>query len=138
MHIGASATAGGGISHPLERLSQPVKSPSSVGQALAPPSAGTPGEAQSRDGDRLGRNADRPESRPPGLRPGRSHVGWMRRYQFVVIGIDLLTAAIAGQAAYAVRFGASDWHAYPSQLVAVAMPFGWVAVVAANRGYETR
>src|SRR6266700_3917297 len=62
---------------------------------------------------------------------------WMRRYQRALLLIDFLVPAIAGMIAYLLRFGAGGSAPNSEYLLVTAtLPFMWLAVVAANRGYD--
>ena len=60
----------------------------------------------------------------------------LRRYQHLALIGDGVSAVIAGAIALTVRFGTSPNPVY--LLIAVAMPLAWLAIVAAQRGYEQR
>jgi exopolysaccharide biosynthesis polyprenyl glycosylphosphotransferase len=65
----------------------------------------------------------------------------MRRYQSLLVVIDLAAAAIAVLVASALRFGMPDntsTHVMAYALVDVGIPLVWVCVVALNRAYEGR
>ncbi|HEY7049818.1 MAG TPA: sugar transferase [Jatrophihabitantaceae bacterium] len=65
----------------------------------------------------------------------------MRRYQSLLVVIDLVAAAIAVLVASAVRFGMPDntsTHVAAYASVDVGIPLVWVCVVALNRAYEGR
>ena len=65
----------------------------------------------------------------------------MRRYQSLLVVIDLVAAAIAVLVASALRFGMPDntsTHVVAYALVDVGIPLVWVCVVALNRAYEGR
>jgi exopolysaccharide biosynthesis polyprenyl glycosylphosphotransferase len=73
-------------------------------------------------------------------RPHRERARWMRRYQRLLVAIDLMAAGIAVAIAFIVRFGIPTDPAGVRvyALVGVLMPPAWVAVVAMNRAYEGR
>jgi hypothetical protein len=68
----------------------------------------------------------------------RTRALWMRRYQHLLVAIDLIAAGIAVAVAFIVRFGipmtAVNLRMYA--IVGVLTPLAWVAVVAMNRAYE--
>jgi hypothetical protein len=70
----------------------------------------------------------------------RSRARWMRRYQHLLVAIDLMAAGIAVAVAFLLRFGIPTDPASVRvyAIVGVLMPPAWVAVVAMNRGYEGR
>lgn len=63
---------------------------------------------------------------------------WIARYQLGLVVIDLVSATLAARTAYLLRFGSASWASRPSELAVALLPFGWVCVVALNRGYEGR
>ena len=71
-----------------------------------------------------------PESRPR----------WMRRYQKLLVGVDLAAASLAVAVAFLVRFGiqADAVNLKTYAVLAVAIPVAWVGVVWLNRAYEGR
>jgi exopolysaccharide biosynthesis polyprenyl glycosylphosphotransferase len=72
----------------------------------------------------------------PSARPD----AWIRQYQFLLLAIDLVAAVLAADLGLLGRFGAM--HAIdagsPDVAFALAMPLGWVALVALNRAYDAR
>lgn len=60
----------------------------------------------------------------------------LRRYQHLALIGDGLSALVAGVIALIVRFGSTPNLNYLA--LAVAMPLAWLAVIAAERGYEQR
>lgn len=65
---------------------------------------------------------------------------WTQGYQLVLLSIDFLAACVAVALAFAGRFGAPlavDGLAVDLAF-ALAIPLGWVAVLALNRAYEAR
>jgi exopolysaccharide biosynthesis polyprenyl glycosylphosphotransferase len=60
----------------------------------------------------------------------------LRRYQHLALIGDGLSALVAGVLALAVRFGTAPGPGY--LLLAVGLPIAWLAIVAAQRGYEQR
>jgi exopolysaccharide biosynthesis polyprenyl glycosylphosphotransferase len=64
----------------------------------------------------------------------------MARYQAALVGVDLIAATVAVLSALAFRFGSLNSDPFVSQylLVALALPFAWVGIVALNRSYEGR
>jgi len=73
-------------------------------------------------------------------RGNRPRARWIRRYQHLLVAIDLMAAGIAVAIAFIVRFGIptdpAGMRVYV--IVGVLMPPAWVAVVAMNRAYEGR
>ena len=65
---------------------------------------------------------------------------WMRRYQVLLVGVDVVAAVIAVTVAFLVRFGVPENTAHLKAYVAVgvAIPVAWVVVVGLNRAYEGR
>ncbi len=65
---------------------------------------------------------------------------WMRRYQKLLVGVDLVAASIAVAVAFLVRFGlpADAVNLETYAVLAVAIPVAWVGVVWLNRAYEGR
>ncbi|PZS20407.1 MAG: UDP-phosphate galactose phosphotransferase [Pseudonocardiales bacterium] len=64
--------------------------------------------------------------------------GWIHRYQLLLVAIDVVAAGVATVLGFAGRFGAFDsvGGSDVDLAFALAMPFGWVAVLALNRAYE--
>jgi exopolysaccharide biosynthesis polyprenyl glycosylphosphotransferase len=60
----------------------------------------------------------------------------LRRYQHLALVGDAVSALVAGVLALAVRFGTAPNLMY--LLFVLGMPLGWLAIVAAQRGYEQR
>jgi exopolysaccharide biosynthesis polyprenyl glycosylphosphotransferase len=60
----------------------------------------------------------------------------LRRYQHLALIGDVLSALVAGVIALAFRFGTTPDLGY--LLLALGMPVAWLALVAAQRGYEQR
>jgi exopolysaccharide biosynthesis polyprenyl glycosylphosphotransferase len=75
---------------------------------------------------------------------GATHSGaatsgrWLRRYQVGLVGVDLVTSAVAAMIAFVLRFGGSDAQPRVPLLAALALPIAWVGVAALNRSYEGR
>ena len=68
---------------------------------------------------------------------GSGHPGvLLRRYQHLAFIGDGISALLAGVLALIYRFGTTPTPIY--LLIALAMPIAWLAVVAAQRGYEQR
>jgi exopolysaccharide biosynthesis polyprenyl glycosylphosphotransferase len=65
---------------------------------------------------------------------------WMRRYQKLLVGVDLVAASVAVAVAFLVRFGlpADAVNLETYAVLAVAIPVAWVGVVWLNRAYEGR
>jgi exopolysaccharide biosynthesis polyprenyl glycosylphosphotransferase len=65
---------------------------------------------------------------------------WMRRYQKLLVGVDLVAASLAVAIAFLVRFGipADSVNVETYAVLAVAIPVAWVGVVWLNRAYEGR
>jgi exopolysaccharide biosynthesis polyprenyl glycosylphosphotransferase len=90
----------------------------------------------------------RGRNRPAAYRHGRAAGSsvpprgerWVRRYQAVLIGVDLTAAATAIVLAYLIRFGVPGSRADPDiyRATGVALPLVWVCVVGLNRAYEGR
>jgi exopolysaccharide biosynthesis polyprenyl glycosylphosphotransferase len=64
----------------------------------------------------------------------------MRRYQKLLVGVDLVAASLAVAIAFLVRFGipADSVNVETYAVLAVAIPVAWVGVVWLNRAYEGR
>ena len=64
----------------------------------------------------------------------------MRRYQKLLVGVDLAAASLAVAVAFLVRFGiqADAVNLKTYAVLAVAIPVAWVGVVWLNRAYEGR
>ena len=65
---------------------------------------------------------------------------WTHRYQLQLVAIDLVAASVAVAVAFAGRFGAlpSVEGLAVDLAFALAMPLGWIGVLALNRAYEGR
>jgi exopolysaccharide biosynthesis polyprenyl glycosylphosphotransferase len=65
---------------------------------------------------------------------------WMRRFQKLLVAVDLAAASIAVAVAFLVRFGipADAVNLETYAILAVAIPVAWVGVVWLNRAYEGR
>jgi exopolysaccharide biosynthesis polyprenyl glycosylphosphotransferase len=65
---------------------------------------------------------------------------WMRRYQKLLVGVDLVAASLAVAVAFLVRFGipADAVNLETYAVLALAIPVAWVGVVWLNRAYEGR
>jgi exopolysaccharide biosynthesis polyprenyl glycosylphosphotransferase len=63
---------------------------------------------------------------------------WLRRYQAGLVGIDLVTSSIAAAVAFVVRFGSPHAQFGVQLYAALALPVGWLIVVALNGAYEGR
>jgi exopolysaccharide biosynthesis polyprenyl glycosylphosphotransferase len=99
--------------------------------ASAPPISSLLGS--SRAAFRRARPVDAPDA------SARSDRGWLRKYQALLLAIDLVSATAAVVIAYMVRFGPQMiGSASLDTLTAFALPMIWVLTVAANRGYDGR
>jgi exopolysaccharide biosynthesis polyprenyl glycosylphosphotransferase len=84
------------------------------------------------------------DQRSPAVRTSaavhESRPRWMRRYQRLLVGVDLAAASIAVAIAFLVRFGlpAGAVNLKTYTVLAVAIPVAWVGVVWLNRAYEGR
>jgi exopolysaccharide biosynthesis polyprenyl glycosylphosphotransferase len=65
---------------------------------------------------------------------------WTRGYQLLLLTIDVVAACVAVSVAFAGRFGAplAIQGLAVDLAFALAMPLGWIAVLALNRAYEAR
>jgi exopolysaccharide biosynthesis polyprenyl glycosylphosphotransferase len=83
-----------------------------------------------------------PVAEPVAVRSHRAIVGrsrWERRYLLALLGADLLVAFAACLVAFNVRFGdmlAAYNRGYA--ILSAVLPLGFLATLAANRGYERR
>jgi exopolysaccharide biosynthesis polyprenyl glycosylphosphotransferase len=115
---------------------------SSVGLGvLTAPSEGTALRVTDAQPTQFGPVLIAPEQLAGGRDRGhRTRARWIRRYQHLLVAIDLMAAGIAVAVAFIVRFGIPN-HSANLQMYAIVgllMPLAWVAVVAMNRAYEGR
>ncbi len=83
----------------------------------------------------------RPVVGAPASAPVAREVSWRRSYRRTLVGLDLLSAIIAGSVALALRFGhlaATSDSVAQYRVLAVLFPLVWVASVALSRGYDER
>jgi exopolysaccharide biosynthesis polyprenyl glycosylphosphotransferase len=96
-----------------------------------PPAITTPAGRQLRP---VGRSV--PVSAPVATDRGRRGT-WLLRYRRGLVGLDLLTAAVAGFAAFMIRFG-TNFDRPLNLMTLLLMPLCWIALVAMNHGYDDR
>lgn len=68
--------------------------------------------------------------------PSGQPLDWQRRLAWGLVGMDLLLVSLGGLAALVLRFGDSPTSSY--LVLALVFPLGFIAMIAAARGYEGR
>ncbi|MGX7678019.1 sugar transferase [Jatrophihabitans sp. DSM 45814] len=67
----------------------------------------------------------------------KAKASWVHRYQVGLVLLDVLAAVIAISASFALRFEGAAGGRYDAVL-AITLPFVWVALIGMNRAYEGR
>src|SRR4051794_32441034 len=112
------ATAAGAQSRSADGLAEPPAITTPAGRQLRP----------------VGRSV--PVSAPVATDRGRRGT-WLLYYRRGLVGLDLLTAAVAGFAAFMIRFG-TNFDRPLNLMTLLLMPLCWIALVAMNHGYDDR